>query len=167
MTTQGTLRWAEWKGFNAYDRNGQKVGSIDEIYADEETGQPSWFAIRTGLFGMRQTFVPIPGATTAEDHVVVAFDKDQVKDAPSIDPEGHLNHDEERQLWEHYGLTYQPWSGPTHARHAAPGDTSTYRLRLRRYGSFARGQEQTPEYTPEKTRQGSFAEGQETYSQQT
>ena len=107
MTTEGTLRWAEWKGFNAYDRNGQKVGSIDEIYADEETGQPSWFAIRTGLFGMRQTFVPIPGATTDCGWCCCRVDKDQIKAAPNIDPEGRLTHDEERQLWEHYGLTYE------------------------------------------------------------
>ena len=166
MTTQGTLRWAEWKGFNAYDRNGHKIGSIDEIYADEETGEPSWFAIRTGLFGSKQTFVPIQGATTAGDHVVVAFDKDVIKDASNIDPEARLDHDEERQLWEHYGMIYQPWNGPTLALPATPGDGPASRLRLRRYGSFARGQEQTPEYTTEKMREGSFAEGQETYSPQ-
>jgi PRC-barrel domain len=166
MTTQGTVGWAQWKGFKVHDRDGQTIGSIDEIYADEATGQPSWFAIRTGLFGINQTFVPIQGSTTADDHVVVAFDKSQIKDAPNINPEGHLNHDEERRLWEHYGMTYQPWSGTPQAHHATTGGTTTYRLRLRRFGSFARGQEQTPEYTAEKMREGSFAEGQEAFADQ-
>ena len=32
--------------------------------------------------------------------------KDQVKDAPSIDPEGELSEDEETRLFEHYGVPY-------------------------------------------------------------
>jgi sporulation protein YlmC with PRC-barrel domain len=133
MTTQDTLRWADWIGHDVYDPDGDKIGSIDEVYVDEETGQPSWIAVRTGLFGMKQSFVPVEGASFAGDHVTVPFDKATVKDAPRIDPEGRLSRDEERELYAYYGMTYQPWTGPAHTRSEEP--LVEDRLRLRRWTS--------------------------------
>src|SRR5690348_4068731 len=37
-------------GRKAFDRNGDKIGTIDEVYLDDATGEPEWAAIRTGLF---------------------------------------------------------------------------------------------------------------------
>jgi uncharacterized protein (TIGR02271 family) len=36
--------------------------------------------------------------------VVVPYSKDQVKDAPSVDPDGELSTDEETRLYDHYGM---------------------------------------------------------------
>lgn len=93
----------DWIGHDAVDSSGDKIGSIDAIYIDDQSGQPEWVAIKTGLFGSNLSFVPIQGATRKEDDLCVAFSKDQVKDAPNVDPDGHLEPDEEDELYRHYG----------------------------------------------------------------
>ena len=98
-----------WIDRDAYDPDGEKIGAITDIFYDDVTRRPEWVAIRTGLFGMKQTFVPIHGSRpTGDGDLQVAFDKQMVKDAPRIDPEGHLSPEEERELWQYYGYDYAP-----------------------------------------------------------
>jgi stress response protein YsnF len=96
----------DWRGRTVVDREGEKIGKFDEIYLDEETSRPEWAAVTTGLFGRKQTFVPLGEAQLAGDDVQVPFDQEQVKNAPSVDPEDELSQDEEERLYEHYGLGY-------------------------------------------------------------
>jgi uncharacterized protein (TIGR02271 family) len=95
-----------WEGRSLLDRDGSRIGPIDAIYLDDQTGQPEWALVNTGLFGTKSSFVPLAQATPTGDDVRVPYDKQLVKDAPRIDPDGHLSEDEERQLWRHYGLDY-------------------------------------------------------------
>ena len=95
-----------WRGRELAASDGSKLGSIDEIYLDQETREPEWALINTGLFGTKQTFVPLRNASPAEDTLRVPYDKDQVKDAPRIDADGELSQSEEAQLYRHYGLDY-------------------------------------------------------------
>jgi uncharacterized protein (TIGR02271 family) len=95
-----------WEGRTLVDRDGDRIGTIDAIYLDDQTGQPEWALVNTGLFGTKTSFVPLAQATEAGDDVRVPYDKQLVKDAPRIDPDGHLSEAEERQLWRHYGLEY-------------------------------------------------------------
>jgi len=96
-----------WIGRDAYDVNGDKIGSIDAIYYDDQTGRPEWLAIRTGFFGMNTSFAPIAGAKVDGDDLRVAYTKDEVKDAPNVDPySGSLIADDERLLFTHYGFDY-------------------------------------------------------------
>lgn len=96
----------EWRGCEVIDRDGDKVGKLDEIYLDRETGQPEWAIVNTGLFGRKSSFVPIKKAMREGDMIRVAYQSDQIKDAPSVDPDGEVSQDEERQIYEHYGLEY-------------------------------------------------------------
>ena len=108
MNVQSTT-YDGWIDRDAYDPDGEKIGSITDIYYDDVTERPEWVAIKTGLFGTKTTFVPIHGSrATGEGDLQVAFDKEMVKDAPRIDPEGHLSPEEERQLWQYYGYDYAP-----------------------------------------------------------
>jgi uncharacterized protein (TIGR02271 family) len=95
-----------WQGRTLIDRGGDRIGTIDAIYLDDQTGQPEWALVNTGLFGTRSSFVPLAQATQTDQEVRVPYDKQLVKDAPRIDPDGHLSEAEERQLWRHYGLEY-------------------------------------------------------------
>jgi uncharacterized protein (TIGR02271 family) len=97
---------AEWRGRNAVDSDGEKIGSIDEIYMDTETGKPEWLAVKTGLFGSKVSFIPIAEARDAGGDVHVPYYKQQVKDAPNADPDGELSQEEEASLYRHYGLDY-------------------------------------------------------------
>src|SRR4051812_10775075 len=104
MPMNATEEITRLRGATLVDRDGGKIGSIDEIYADQDTGRPEWMAVRTGLFGTRLTFVPLAEAQTTGDEVRVPYEKAQVKDAPNVDPDGELSQDEEGRLYAHYGL---------------------------------------------------------------
>ena len=93
----------DWRGRTVVDRDGDKIGTFDELYLDEDD-RPAWGAVTTGLFGMRQTFVPLSEAQPDGDALRVPFGKDMVKDAPNVDPDTHLSPDEEELLYRHYGL---------------------------------------------------------------
>jgi len=95
-----------WQGATMVDRHGDKIGTVESIYLDDQTGEPEWALVNTGLFGTKSSFVPLAQATSSGDQVQVPYDKQLVKDAPRIDPDQHLSEAEERQLWRHYGLDY-------------------------------------------------------------
>jgi len=97
---------AQLRGQQLFDRDGDKVGKIDEIYLDEQTGQPEWLAVNTGLFGSNVSFVPLAQATTEGDSVRVPYEKSQIKDAPNASADGQLSQEEESRLYRHYGLEY-------------------------------------------------------------
>jgi hypothetical protein len=61
MTDHGVLRG--WGGHDLVDRDGVKAGSIVDLYIDEQTKQPTWALVCTGLLGSRQTLVPLAQAT--------------------------------------------------------------------------------------------------------
>ena len=104
MPTMEEVR--NWRGGTVVDRDGDKIGSIDEVYMDQDTGEPEWLAVKTGLFGTRLSFVPLADASRSGDEVRVPYEKARVKDAPKVDPDGELSQREEASLYSHYGLGY-------------------------------------------------------------
>ncbi len=92
-------------GAIAYDGSGEKIGKIGNVYYDDDTDQPKWLTVHTGLFGGNETFVPMQGANLSGDgRLTVAYGKATVKDAPNVDEDGHLSPDEEQQLYRYYDL---------------------------------------------------------------
>ena len=98
------------QGANVLSGDGEKIGSIGQVFVDNEAGQPSWVTVRTGLFGMSESFVPLEGARLEGNDIVVPYNKNQVKDAPRIDADRPLEPAEEDRLYQHYrmdsGRTY-------------------------------------------------------------
>jgi uncharacterized protein (TIGR02271 family) len=95
-----------WQGRTMVDPAGDKLGTIDAIYLDNETGQPEWATVTSGLFTATIAFVPLAQAQDTGDSVQVPYDKQQVKNAPSMEAGGQLSQDEEAELYRHYGLDY-------------------------------------------------------------
>jgi stress response protein YsnF len=94
-------------GSTAYDSNGNKIGTVGQVYLDDVTGQPDWATVNTGFFGTSESFVPLASSSFDGDKLTVAYSKDKVKDAPNVSLDGgHLSQDEERRLYEYYGLGY-------------------------------------------------------------
>jgi sporulation protein YlmC with PRC-barrel domain len=87
-------------------RGGEKIGTIGQVFLDDETGVPEFATVRTGLFGSRQSFVPLAQAQMSDDDVSVPYDKDTIKDAPNLDEDTHLSEQEEHRLYDYYGLSY-------------------------------------------------------------
>ena len=99
---------ARMRGMTAVDRDGDKIGKIEDVYLDQDTGQPEWLAISEGgLFGSGKiAFVPLAEATVQGDSVRVPYEKSQVQSAPRAEADGQLSQQEEAQLYRHYGLDY-------------------------------------------------------------
>ncbi len=93
-------------GSDAYGSDGNKIGSVGQVYLDDQTGQPAWVTVNTGLFGMNESFIPLSDASFSGDRLTVPFDKDLVKGAPNVASDGHLSPDEERELYSYYGVGY-------------------------------------------------------------
>jgi sporulation protein YlmC with PRC-barrel domain len=131
------------RGATVVDREGAKVGKIEDVFLDRQTGQPAWAAVKTGLLGHRHSLVPITDASlNANGDVEVPVSKDQVKRAPNIEPGRELTPELERQMWEHYGLSgYEDYTGDDQTRElgladdaedAAAQEAAPVMLRLRR-----------------------------------
>jgi uncharacterized protein (TIGR02271 family) len=101
-------------GATAYGDDGEKIGKVGQLFLDDQTGQPEFVTVNTGLFGTSESFVPVADATFNGDRLVVPFSKDKVKDAPNVDLDGrHLDESEEQRLYEYYGLSTSRTSGYT------------------------------------------------------
>ncbi len=96
----------DWRGRTLTDRNGDKIGKIDELFVDQDTDKPEWALVNTGLFGSKSSFVPLAGATPEGEDVVAQVEAQQVKDAPKMSADDELSEQEEAQLFRHYGVAY-------------------------------------------------------------
>jgi hypothetical protein len=121
-----TLDRESWIGSTLTDSENRRLGTIEEIYCDEQTGRPLWMVVKTGVFGTRRSFVPLAGAMPADDAIMTPCVKSQIDGAPKLDPTEDLPEDRVRELYRYYGLPYgAPVDGDTPD---APSDTPAQRV---------------------------------------
>jgi hypothetical protein len=100
---------AEWHGKMLIDRDGEKIGKLQDVYVDVETDEPQFGTVKEGLIGRHLTFVPLGGIKVGPDDLQVAVSRQQVKDAPNIEQHGEeLSQADESALYHHYELNYSP-----------------------------------------------------------
>lgn len=110
MFEAGDIR--EWRGRDVVGDDGKRIGTLEAIYVDTATDQPSFATVTLGLPTRRRlAFVPLEGAKVGPGYLRVAHARDQVRTAPSIGTDGELLATEEPTVFEHYQLTYTPGSG--------------------------------------------------------
>ena len=110
MFEAGDIR--EWRGHDVVDSEGHKIGELEAVYVDTSTDQPAFGTVKVGLpTRHRLVFVPLAQATVGPGYLKVAYDRKQVRDAPSIDTDGELLAADEEAVFKHYGLTYQQGTG--------------------------------------------------------
>src|ERR1700733_12377714 len=98
---------ADWHGKRRVDRDGEKIGKLEDVYVDIETDEPQFATVKEGLIGRHLTFVPLRGIRVGPDELQVPVSKAQVKDAPNIELRGEeLSQDDESALYHHYELNY-------------------------------------------------------------
>jgi uncharacterized protein YrrD len=100
---------AEWHGKTLVDRDGEKIGKLQDVYVDVETDEPMFGTVKEGLIGRHLTFVPLAGLTFGPDDLQMAVTREQVKSAPNIELRGdELSRADESALYHHYELNYTP-----------------------------------------------------------
>ena len=102
-------------------RDGRKLGTVSAVYYDSDTDQPEWVAVRTGLFGLDVSLVPLAAAQLRGEELHVPFDKERLKSAPHHDPGLELTPRDEMDLFAHYGLPYDVQQNPAARTGTAAG----------------------------------------------
>jgi uncharacterized protein (TIGR02271 family) len=92
-------------GTTVVDTGGNKIGKVGQVYLDDQTGQPEWVTVKTGLFGTKESFVPLALAQHDGGQLTVRATKDQVSGAPQVDEDGHISQQEENEIYRYYGLS--------------------------------------------------------------
>ena len=88
----------------AYDKNGEKLGDVNEVFVDDQSGQPTFVEVNHGLFGMSSSLVPLRGHDFSGDDLKLGFSKDRIKDAPDFDSDKPLTPEAQSDIFKHYGL---------------------------------------------------------------
>ncbi len=88
----------------AYDKNGEKLGDVNEVFVDDQSGQPTFVEVNHGLFGMNSSLVPLRGHDFSGDDLKLGFSKDRIKDAPEFDSDKPLTPEAQSDIFKHYGL---------------------------------------------------------------
>ncbi|QKW10750.1 PRC-barrel domain-containing protein [Streptomyces sp. NA04227] len=97
----------EWVGHDVVDEEKRKIGSLEAIYVDTASDEPSFATVTIGLPLQRKlVFVPLGGAKVGPGYLQVAYGGKLVKSCPSMDVDGELLADDEPQVFEHYELPY-------------------------------------------------------------
>jgi uncharacterized protein (TIGR02271 family) len=116
MTTQDLERL---RGSPVRSRDGEQIGSVEQVFVDRETGQPEWIGIGTGFLRKKRVLVPVQGATTSAEGIQVPYEKDHVTASPDIDQD-EISQATERELASHYGLRYSERRSDTGLPEGAP-----------------------------------------------
>jgi hypothetical protein len=96
----------DWEGRTLLDRDGDKIGTIEEIYLVEDTGRPEWALVKLGRLGSRARLVPLAGADPVAEGIRAAYEKSVVTGAPRVDTDEEPSEDEVVAVYRHYGIAY-------------------------------------------------------------
>ncbi len=86
------------------DASGDWVGTVSEVYLDEQKGEPVWATVRIGWFG-HGSFVPLTGVDITGIRLRAPYDKATIEAAPRHDTCAPLTPAEEDALYAYYGLS--------------------------------------------------------------
>jgi uncharacterized protein YrrD len=104
-------RWnvSEWHGRMLLDRDGEKIGKLQDVYVDVETDEPQFATVIEGFIGRHLTFVPLRGVQIGPDDLQVQVTKERVRTAPDIEMQGEeLSQADESTLYHHFEMNYTP-----------------------------------------------------------
>src|ERR671921_1174529 len=95
----------QYAGYEVYDRNGDKIGKVDDLFVDEND-QPEYVGVKMGFLGTRSTLIPWEVARVDENdrRIEVSVDKATAKDGPSFDDDEDITPEYEERVYSHYGL---------------------------------------------------------------
>jgi uncharacterized protein (TIGR02271 family) len=95
----------QYADYTVYDRDGEKIGKVDDLFVDEND-TPEYIGVKMGFLGTRSTLIPWEVATVDENdrRIEVSVDKAQAKEGPSFDDDQDITPDYEEQVYSHYGL---------------------------------------------------------------
>jgi sporulation protein YlmC with PRC-barrel domain len=115
--TDPIVDFSNWHGKDLVDRDGERIGKLEDVYFDVGTDQPQFATIKEGMIGRHLTFVPLTDVKIGPDNLQVSASRAEVKGAPNLDGEGdELSQADESTLYHYYQLNYTPSDTPSGRR---------------------------------------------------
>lgn len=103
--------------------DGEKIGTAENVYLDNQTNRPEWVEVKTGWFGSKSALVPLSNAEPhAAGGIRVPYDKARIKSAPHHDADRELSAEDEAELFRYYDI---PYTGETVTADAGAGFAET------------------------------------------
>ena len=120
----GTHALQQYKGHEVYDRDGDKIGKVDELFVDEND-HIEYMGVKMGLMGLGgSALVPWDAVRVDEGNrrIEVSADKETVKNGPGYDDGQEITPEYEEQVRAHYGLGGGGHQGAAQQHRGAYGD---------------------------------------------
>jgi uncharacterized protein (TIGR02271 family) len=94
-------------GYEVYDRSGEKIGKVDDLFVDQ-TDQPEYIGVKMGFLGTRSTLIPWEAVSATDDEgraITVATDKETAKNGPTFDDDREITPEFEDEVYSYYDLS--------------------------------------------------------------
>jgi sporulation protein YlmC with PRC-barrel domain len=92
-------------GQQVVDPHGATIGKVEALFIHGHDERASWARVRMDLIRTSSAFLPLHDAQKDRGRIRVVYERERVKKAPEITPEGsELSDEEADQLRGHYGL---------------------------------------------------------------
>ncbi len=99
------------RGLDVYDSNGEQIGTVEDLYVDQEAQFPRFLDVGAGGFlgiGKKHFLVPfeeVSRSVSEEERVVVRQNRDKVLGSPDFDPDEIPKLDLQRAVYAYYGYS--------------------------------------------------------------
>ena len=98
------------RGLEVYERGGNQIGSVGDLYIDEQERKVRLLKVGAGGFlGMGEKHFLIPAeavASVGEDGVTIDHSREKVAGYPPFDPDVEPESNYQRALYDYYGYPF-------------------------------------------------------------
>jgi sporulation protein YlmC with PRC-barrel domain len=107
------------RGCDVYDRNDDKIGTVEDFYIDREAHVTRFLDVKAGGIlgiGRKHFLIPVEEVTRnagQEERVTVAHDRDKVLGSPDFDPDEVPDLALQRAVYDYYDLSIPEGSSTT------------------------------------------------------
>ena len=103
------------RGLDVYDDEGNEIGSVEDLYVDEQERKVRFMDVGAGGFlgiGEKHFMIPVEALREVnEDRVMVDQSREKVAGSPPFDPDVVPRPSYQREVYDYYGYA-DPHRGP-------------------------------------------------------
>lgn len=92
-----------WIGNAVDDLGGDGVGQVHGLFADADSGAPTWLIVKQGRVKSILVAAPLRDCAAAAGRVWIAQERETIRRAPVVDPTRPLLREHELTISAHYG----------------------------------------------------------------
>ncbi|MDQ3910602.1 MAG: PRC-barrel domain-containing protein [Actinomycetota bacterium] len=103
-------RTQDIRGLDVYGRNGDQIGTVEDLYVDKAEQKVRFLDVGAGDFlglGEKHFLIPIGAVIDGgENGVMINRNRERVTDSPNLDPNVAPEIDFQRRPYDYYGYPY-------------------------------------------------------------